>query len=59
MCASSGIRQIFTDGRPLPNNDPQPWFYGYSTGKWEGDTLVVQTSSLQDNGWLDILGSRY
>jgi hypothetical protein len=55
--ASSGIRQIFTDGRPLPNNDPQPWFYGYSTGKWEGDTLVVQTSGLRDDGWLDIIGS--
>jgi hypothetical protein len=55
--ASSGIRQIFTDGRPLPNNDPQPWFYGYSTGKWDGDTLVVETSSLRDGGWLDIIGT--
>jgi len=55
--ASSGIRQIFTDGRPLPNNDPQPWFYGYSTGKWDGDTLVVETTGLRDDGWLDIIGS--
>jgi len=55
--ASSGIRQIFTDGRPLPNNDPQPWFYGYSTGKWDGDTLVVETAGLRDDGWLDIVGS--
>jgi hypothetical protein len=55
--ASSGIRQIFTDGRPLPDNDPQPWWYGYSTGKWDGDTLVVQTSGLRDDGWLDIFGS--
>ena len=56
--ASSGIRQIFTDGRPLPpNTDPQPWYYGYSTGKWEGDTLVVETNNLRDNGWLDIIGS--
>ena len=55
--ASSGIRQIFTDGRPLPNNDPQPWFYGYSTGKWQGDTLVVETSGLRDEGWLDIVGT--
>ena len=38
---NAGIRQIFTDGRPLPNNDPQPWWFGYSTGRWEGDTLVV------------------
>src|SRR5687767_11274620 len=31
--ANGGIRQIFTDGRPLPSNDPQPWWYGYSIGK--------------------------
>ena len=55
--ASSGIRQIFTDGRPIPNNDPQPWWYGYSIGKWEGDTLVVETAGLRDGGWLDINGS--
>jgi len=55
--ASSGIRQIFTDGRPLPANDPQPWWYGYSIGKWDGDTLVVETSGLRDDGWLDIIGS--
>ena len=39
---NAGIRQIFTDGRPLPDNDPQPWWFGYSTGKWVGDTLVVR-----------------
>ena len=55
--ASSGLRQIFTDGRPLPNNDPQPWWYGYSVGKWDGDTLVVETIGLRDGGWLDIVGS--
>ena len=55
--ASSGIRQIFTDGRSIPANDPQPWWYGYSIGKWEGDTLVVQTGGLRDGGWLDIDGS--
>ena len=55
--ASSGIRQIFTDGRPLPDNDPQPWWYGYSTGKWDGDTLVVETTGFRDDGWLDIWGS--
>ena len=54
---NSGIRQIFTDGRPSPNNDPQPWWYGYSTGRWEGDTLVVTTTGLRDGGWLDIQGS--
>ena len=52
-----GLRQIFTDGRPLPNNDPQPWFYGYSVGRWEGDTLVVETVGFKDGGWLDINGS--
>ncbi len=55
--ASSGLRQIFTDGRPLPGNDPQPWWYGYSVGKWDGDTLVVETTGLRDGGWLDIIGS--
>ena len=55
--ASSGLRQIFTDGRALPGNDPQPWWYGYSVGKWDGDTLVVETTGLRDGGWLDIIGS--
>ena len=56
--ASSGIRQIFLDGRPLPkNNDPQPWYYGYSTGRWEGDTLVVETNNFREDGWLDIIGT--
>jgi hypothetical protein len=54
---NAGVRQIFTDERPLPNNDPQPWWFGYSVGKWEGDTLVVETTSFRDGGWLDIRGS--
>jgi hypothetical protein len=54
---NAGIRQIFMDGRPLPGNDPQPWWYGYSTGKWDGDTLVVETTGFRDGGWLDINGS--
>jgi hypothetical protein len=49
-------RQIFTDGRPL-SADPQPSFYGYSTAKWEGDTLVVQTNGFRDGLWLDISGT--
>ena len=52
-----GLRQIFMDGRPLPNNDPQPWFYGYSVGRWDGDTLVIETIGFKDGGWLDINGS--
>ena len=55
--ASMGIRQIFIDGRPQPDNDPQPWWYGYSTGRWEGDELVVTTTHFRDGEWLDIIGS--
>jgi hypothetical protein len=55
--ANAGVRQIFTDGRPLPRNDAQPWWYGYSTGKWDGDTLVVETSGFRDDVWLDVEGS--
>ena len=52
-----GIRQIFTDGRHSEKEEPQPWFYGYSVGHWEGDTLVVETSGFRDGEWLDINGS--
>jgi hypothetical protein len=51
-----GFRQIFTDGRPLPK-DPDPSWNGYSSGKWEGDTLVVQTIGFRDGIWLDRNGS--
>lgn len=54
--ANSGVRQIFTDGRTLPKN-PEPWWYGYSIGRWEGDTLVVESSNFKDLGWLDVEGS--
>lgn len=50
------FRQIFTDGRPLPK-DPNPSFNGYSVGKWEGDTLVVDTIGLRDGTWLDRKGN--
>jgi hypothetical protein len=55
--ASMGIRQIFTDGREIPTNDPQPWWYGYSVGRWDGDTLVVTTKGLRGDEWLDIFGT--
>ena len=49
-------RQIFTDGRPFPE-DPQPSFEGYSTGKWDRDALVVQTIGLRDGSWADEEGT--
>lgn len=48
-------RQIYTDGRKLPV-DPQPSWLGYSAGKWDGDTLVVDTVGFNDKAWLDVLG---
>lgn len=53
---NASYRQIFTDGRPLPV-DPQPSWNGYSSGKWEGDTLVVETIGFRDDLWLDMLGN--
>jgi hypothetical protein len=51
------VRELFLDGRPLPGPDAEPWWHGYSTGRWEGDTLVVETSGFMDDGWLDVRGS--
>ena len=48
-------RQILMDGRPLPEVG-QPAFFGYSVGRWEGDTLVVETTGVNDKGWLDMNG---
>src|SRR5262249_11453788 len=52
----TSYRQIYTDGRPLPI-DPNPSWNGYSSGKWDGDTLVVQTSGFRDGIWLDSTGN--
>jgi hypothetical protein len=49
-------RQIFIDGRPLPD-DPTPSWNGYSTARWEGDTLVVETAGFRDGLWIDTGGS--
>ena len=49
------FRQIFADGRALPV-DPQPTWLGYSTGKWEGDAFVVESSGFNDQTWLDDTG---
>src|SRR3974390_197920 len=53
---NAGYRQIFTDGRPLPD-DPTPSWNGYSSGKWEGDTLVVQSNGFRDGIWLEASGA--
>jgi hypothetical protein len=50
-------RQIFTDGRPLPSSVDILSFKGYSTGHWDGDTLVVETIGFPDGIWLDRSGS--
>jgi hypothetical protein len=49
------FRQVFTDGRKLPK-DPQPSWLGYSVGKWDGDSLVVDSNGFNDRGWLDARG---
>jgi hypothetical protein len=48
-------RQIFLDGRQMPK-DPNPTWMGYSIGRWDGDTLVVETSGFNDRTWLDFAG---
>ena len=47
------FRQVFTDGRPLPKvSETEPTWLGYSVGRWEGDTFVVETVGFHDGGWL-------
>jgi hypothetical protein len=53
--AFATFRQVFTDGRGLPK-DPNPTWMGYSVGKWEGDTLVVESAGFNDSTWLDTGG---
>jgi len=48
-------RIIWTDGRALPA-DPDPHWYGYSVGKWEGNVFVVQSKGFDDRSWLDADG---
>ena len=71
-----GLRTIYTDGRSLPPlGGPQPYWHGYSVGRWDGDTLVVESNnfrgvdptqfhgvepeSFHGVGWLDHRGSPY
>jgi hypothetical protein len=64
--ANNGLRHIYMDGRKLPpQGEVQPWWYGYSVGHWDGDTLIVETNNLRGaedspyDGWLDVNGSPY
>ena len=51
-------REIHTDGRKAPD-EIGPFWYGYSVGKWEGDTLVVETNNLDARAWMDQWGSPF
>jgi len=53
---NADYRQIFLDGRALPG-DLNPAWNGYSVGRWEGDTLVVDSAGFRDDLWLDFRGS--
>jgi hypothetical protein len=54
--ADDKYRQIYTDGRTLPKEFDQPVWNGYSVGKWDRDTLVVETAGFNDKSSLDIMG---
>jgi hypothetical protein len=49
-------RQVFLDNRPMPD-DPTPTWMGYSSAKWDGDTLVVMAAGFRDDTWLDMNGN--
>jgi len=53
---NAAYRQIFTDNRPFPD-DPTPAWNGYSSAKWDGDTLVVNSIGFRDDLWLDMAGN--
>ncbi|HEY8555498.1 MAG TPA: hypothetical protein VIL43_13290 [Burkholderiales bacterium] len=53
---NAGYRQVFLDGRALPE-DPTPSWQGYSSGRWVGDTLVIDTIGVRDDTWIDWNGS--
>jgi hypothetical protein len=53
---NASYRQVFTDARPLPD-DPQPSWQGYSSAKWSGDTLVIDTIGMRNDTWIDWNGS--
>jgi hypothetical protein len=53
---NAGYRQVFADARALPD-DPNPTWQGYSSARWSGDTLVIDTIGLRDDTWIDWNGS--
>jgi hypothetical protein len=48
-------RQVFTDGRRFPE-DPQPTWFGYSLGRWDGEAFVVDSMGFNDQTWMDDSG---
>jgi hypothetical protein len=46
------FRQVFTDGRTLPEASDSTWL-GNSVGRWDGDTFLIETNGLKDGGWID------
>ena len=53
-------RTIWTDGRPVPDAlVAGPFWYGYSVGEWQGDTLVVKTVGLDGRAWFDEWGTPF
>jgi hypothetical protein len=53
---NAGYRQVYADARPLPE-DPTPSWQGYSSAKWSGDTLIIDTIGVRDDTWIDWNGS--
>jgi hypothetical protein len=53
------LREVWMDGRTLPENPDPPRWYGYSVGRWEGNTLIVDSNGFDDRQWVDNLGYPY
>jgi hypothetical protein len=51
-----GMREIWTDGRKIPD-DVDPRWFGYAVGHWDGSTLVVNSAGYNDKTWLDRFGN--
>jgi len=49
-------REVYTDGRQLPNEPNIPRWNGFSVGRWEGDTFIVDSSGFEQNSWVDHFG---